>query len=35
VAATGQTWRFDPWDASAPGLDAFIERQLQTQVATR
>lgn len=33
--ATGERWRFDPWDASARDLDAYLERQLQTQLAAR
>jgi hypothetical protein len=31
----GETWTFDPWDASAANLDAWLQRQLQTQVAAR
>jgi hypothetical protein len=35
AAPTGETWRFEPWNASARDLDAWLERQLQTQLATR
>ena len=31
----GVTWRFEPWDADGRGLDAYLERQLGTQLAGR
>jgi hypothetical protein len=31
----GERWRFEPWEASARDLDAYLERQLPTQLASR